>query len=267
MSALSQASLAAFDSQTEVEESGKQLALDLLLGRGPSVPPLEEQEEGHISPALPPQLQDAIEAFEGEKTSNGKKHSFADKNKKLVYLAEMESGLRLKNGKRRLNKLRGTHYMCISLHLTGVKQTDIAQVVSRSLTWVSATLADPLAKAEIQRRSLMMEADLFALQSDVVAAMRSALRNTSEPNIQLKASEMWLKTHGRFQNTQSVESLTAEDIVKKVLNREQENKAAALAQASVHSETHVHVHVGEAERITVLPDPSEASSPLSLEQE
>lgn len=273
MSASSQASPAAsahFDAQTEIDESGKQRALELLLSPGPSVPSLEEQEEGYIPPTLPPQLQTAIEVY--EKASNGqkspaKKYNFAEKNKKLLYLAEIESGNRLKNGNRKLDKLKGTHYMCISLHLGGAKQADIAQVVCRSISWVSQTLADPLAKAEIMRRSLMMESDLFALQSDVVEAIRSALRNESEPNIQLKGAEMWLKSQGRFQKTQSSDTFSGEDLVKSILNHEQRNKAAAVAQAAVHNETHVHVHVGEGERITVLPDPSaadNAKAPLPL---
>ena len=258
----SQASAA--ESETEpLDESQKQLALNLLLGCGPSVPGLEEQEEEHISPTLPPQLQAAVEALDGRRCENNfnkngqqdARNKFANEQRRLLYRAEKEAGLRLQNGKKKLRKLAGPHYMCISLHLCGTKQIDIAQVLKRKLTWVSRTLLDPLAQAEIQRRSLMVDAELIALQSDAVDALRGALRNASEPNIQLRGVEILFKSQGRFQGSQAPAAFTAEDIVKGVLEHEQKSRAEALAIAAVHSETHVHVHLGEdAERVTVFPD-------------
>ena len=162
-------------------------------------------------------------------------------------MAEKESGLRLQSGAKKLKGLKGPHYMCISLHLAGIKQTEIASLCKKSVTWVCRTLGDPLAKAEIVRRSIMLDSDLFALQGKVVDALRAALTNSTEPAIQLRAAEQWFKVHGRFKDAATSESFSAEDLVKRVLERQNVAQAQAV----------VHVHLGEKERSTVLIEDSD----------
>lgn len=220
------------------------IGLDLLK-RSPT-----PEEIGEITHGFTPQLESAIEKLtsSGERVfdspNQGKSKENIKQNKSILYIAEKEAGIRLNSGQKKLKGLKGSHYMCLSLHLAGFKNTEIAELCRKSYTWVGHTLRDPLVKAEIISRSLMLDSELFALQGKVVKALKGALDNTSEPGIQLRATEQWFKVHGRFQSTTIAEQFSAEDLVKKVLDTQKSSIAQAQAV--------VHVHVGEEKRSTVL---------------
>ena len=248
-----------------IDDVGSDPAFEMLLhGSHPS--PLSQEQEGdvNVSLSLTPQLAAAVEelAPRGEESPDGRKgrnnfnsrgqqdlrYKFADEQKKLIYRAGIESGLRLTNGSSKLKKLRGPHYICISHYLVGLRQADIALVMHKSISWVSHTLLDPLAQAEMKRRSILMDANLFSLHGNVVDVLRTALLNDKEPAIQLRATEQWFKVHGRFSTDAQAPALTAGDIVSDVFKRQD----ARMAQAQKQELT-VHVHIGDTEKTTVFP--------------
>ena len=242
-------------SGTHIDEQGRirDPVLDLFLGKAGGPPPVVEEVDAEEVARLIPQLAAAVEVLAPQATprpdgrqgnNNFNSRKSTDIAKSLLYRAEIESGMRLRNGRMPFTKLTGPHYACISLHMVGIPQRDIAAALNRKIAWVGGVLNDPLAKAEIKRRSVLLDMEFSALHGAVVDAVRDGLGDP-DPGIKLRASEQWLKAHGRFAKSTSSDGLTAEDIVKGVLDQVRNNNLANVALSQ--SETHVHVHIGGGE--------------------
>jgi hypothetical protein len=116
-----------------------------------------------------------------------------------------------------LEKLKGVHYQAINLHLMGKPNREVAEIMQKSLAWVSTTLNDPLVKQVISSRFKEVDDEFRALMPLAVGVIRQSMLNP-DPAVQLSAADKWFRANGFYQaKTDTATRLTAEDIVKQLL--------------------------------------------------
>jgi hypothetical protein len=135
-----------------------------------------------------------------------------------------QADLRLPNGTVPLKKLSGKHLRLINLHTSGIKGDEIAAILGLTRPRVSAILNDPLVQAEIQRRYIALDQEMFAKSISVV----SEAMDGADKSIALRAADMVWKARDRYAPKGNVAAATAEDIVQKMLAIAKERGTASV---------------------------------------
>lgn len=140
-----------------------------------------------------------------------------------TYEEEKASGRRGPTGALRLSKLSGKHLRIIALHCAGLKGQEIAAQLGATGAWISTVLNDPLAKAEIHRRFVELDNEMFVKATQVVdEKMRD-----EDPAIALRAAEMVWRARGRFEK-KAEDRPTAEDVVQRMLELARDRGSAEV---------------------------------------
>lgn len=148
------------------------------------------------------------------------------------YQLQKMSGERLPNGYPALKKLNSRAKLIISFHLCGWKGVDIAAHLGVTQATVSRVLNDPLAQKHIEQEYKLLDGEFRALYPRTIDALRQAL-NSSDEQIQLKAVDIWMKAHGKYQHEKKTSTdESAEDVVAKLLEAAQKTGAVRLTVES-----------------------------------
>ena len=114
-----------------------------------------------------------------------------------------------------LKRLRPLHYKIISMHLAGLKNKDIA----RNLGVTKATVVNIVHSRkgrEVIDSALEKYYDEFQeLAPQVVNVVKQTLGDDDNPDLRLRAANMWIKASGWEHRRQTVQ--TSEDQVKNIL--------------------------------------------------
>lgn len=115
-------------------------------------------------------------------------------------------------------RLSGRHLIMCEYHLAGYTNREIAENLGMHEVTVGLVLRSPPAQDWLLARVGDLDAEFHGQFRKVVRNMGQALDHEST-DVKLKASEMWLKAHGKF-NPKSKEerTLTAEDVIQTLLS-------------------------------------------------
>ena len=105
----------------------------------------------------------------------------------------------------------------IFLHLNGKTRDDIADELGIKPIAVTPMLNDERAVGILGQHYRQLDAEMKAQYGKVVKALGSAL-DFPDPRVQLSASQLWMKVHGKFEETLNV-NLSAEDLVRQIMER------------------------------------------------
>jgi hypothetical protein len=108
----------------------------------------------------------------------------------------------------------------IFLHLNGKTRDDIADELGIKPMAVTRLLNDERAVRILNEHYQQLDAEMKAQYSKVVRAVGGAL-DFPDPRVQLSASQLWMKVHGKFEETLNV-NLSAEDLVRQIMERRRE---------------------------------------------
>jgi antitoxin component HigA of HigAB toxin-antitoxin module len=108
----------------------------------------------------------------------------------------------------------------IFLHLNGKTRDDIADELGIKPMAVTRLLNDERAVRILNEHYQQLDAEMKAQYSKVVKAVGGAL-DFPDPRVQLSASQLWMKVHGKFEETLNV-NLSAEDLVRQIMDRKRE---------------------------------------------
>lgn len=139
------------------------------------------------------------------------------------YQAEKAQGQRLPNGAKPLGKLTGKHLRIVNLHMAGLKGGEIAAALNLTPSRVSIILNDPLTQAEIGKRFVETDREMFARATKKI----DESMDNSDPAIALRAAEMVWRSRGKFEKKE-VDRPTAEDVVTRMLQLAGEQGQATL---------------------------------------
>lgn len=128
------------------------------------------------------------------------------------YEQEKLSGVRAPSGAVRLKELSGKHLRAINMHLAGAKGAAIAAALDMTEGWVSVVLNDPLSQAEIHKRFVDTDNEMYARATGVI----DRSMDSEDPVIALRSAEMIWRSRGKFEKREPVRT-TAEDVVQKML--------------------------------------------------
>ena len=140
-----------------------------------------------------------------------------------TYAEEKATGVRLPNGAQPLRKLSGKHLRIINYHLAGMKGGAIAGVMGMTSSRVSLILNDPLVKAEIQKRFVEVDNEMFAKATTCI----DKAMDSEDQAIALRAAESVWRARGRFEK-KTDDRPTAEDIVSRMLDMARQSGRAAV---------------------------------------
>lgn len=115
-----------------------------------------------------------------------------------------------------LRRLAPAHRACIALFSTGHSAQAIATRLGRSYSWVLQTLADPLAKAILDRIAGQVEREMESLLSVATQVIREQML-TGAPGNKLRAADMVLKANRVYAEPMQ-EGRTAEDVIQNILS-------------------------------------------------
>jgi hypothetical protein len=108
----------------------------------------------------------------------------------------------------------------IFLHLNGKVRDEIADELGLKPTAVTRLLNDERAVGILNQHYQQLDMEMRAQYGKVVKALDTAL-DFPDPRVQLSASQLWMKVHGKFNETLNV-NLSAEDLVRQILDRRRE---------------------------------------------
>jgi|TARA_R110000744_G_scaffold341003_2_gene446302 hypothetical protein len=114
-----------------------------------------------------------------------------------------------------LKALRPIHYRVISLHLSGLKNTDISRQLNIHQQTVVNVVHSRLGREAIEGAMEKYYDEFYELAPKVVKTIRQTLDDDQNPDLRLRAASMWLKTSGWEGRKKSVQ--TSEDKVKNIL--------------------------------------------------
>ena len=114
-----------------------------------------------------------------------------------------------------LKALRPIHYKVISLHLSGLKNTDISRQLNIHQQTVVNVVHSRLGREAIEGAMEKYYDEFYELAPKVVKTIRQTLDDDQNPDLRLRAASMWLKTSGWEGRKKSVQ--TSEDKVKNIL--------------------------------------------------
>jgi hypothetical protein len=147
-----------------------------------------------------------------------------------TYESEKEDGTRTATGAKKLLKLNVRHHQLIALHLSGMRNSDIAREMGVSDAWVSTLKRDPLVQEIIQQKLAEASGELAALLPSAVGVLRSIMQDSRDPVLQLSAADKLLRTQGYYDmKTKGAGPLTAEDIVQKLLEQTAEGGETSVS--------------------------------------
>jgi len=114
-----------------------------------------------------------------------------------------------------LQKLRPLHYKIISLHLSGLKHIEISEQVGVTKLTVLNVVHSRLGREVIEGSLEKYYDEFYELAPQVVKTIKQTLEDDDNPDLKLRAANMWLKTSGWEGRKKSVQ--TSEDKVKNIL--------------------------------------------------
>jgi len=111
-------------------------------------------------------------------------------------------------------------FFVLSLHLSGSTAEEIAELAGYSSPY---TVYSILRKKEVilVRQQLLesLELEFEALQKSIFEVVKTKLKSQDE-RIQLEAVQVWMKYFGKFLPKVDENRLTAEDVVRQILNQQ-----------------------------------------------
>jgi len=141
--------------------------------------------------------------------------------------------------------------MC-EYHLNGFTNREIAAVLDMHEVTIGMVLRSPAARAYCEERLGDLNTQFNGQFAKVLETFQEAFRSESI-DVRIKAADMWLKSHGRYQPKREEEKhLTVEDVIAKLLK-------------SGGGSVHVAVSAGEDGRIAPV-DPPKADDFSFLER-
>ena len=111
------------------------------------------------------------------------------------------------------------HMQIVALHLAGRKVREICEITG----YAEGSVRQILGREDVQhyRQQLLAQTqqEFEALFGVVVDTIRDKLKSQDE-QVQLQATQQWLRSHGKFFNTKdgNIETATAEDVVAHILH-------------------------------------------------
>lgn len=110
-------------------------------------------------------------------------------------------------------KLTLRHRYVVELHLCGHTAESISEITNYSMGRVYEILHSDAAVHHKQEMMKAYDDEFQALYQKTISAVRSGL-DALDPDTKLKAAQIWLKAHGKFESKQqTVVNVTAEDVV------------------------------------------------------
>lgn len=116
-----------------------------------------------------------------------------------------------------LRKLNHKQHFIVSMHLKGLKASEIAEMMGCNTNYVYKTLKLPEAVAIRQQLMAGVADELEAMFPKVVQTIEAKLESEDE-RVQLSAVDAWSKLYDKCKGGAS-EKLTAEDVVKSLLTQ------------------------------------------------
>jgi hypothetical protein len=114
-----------------------------------------------------------------------------------------------------LKALRPIHYRVISLHLSGLRNTDISRQLGIHQQTVVNVVHSRLGREAIEGAMEKYYDEFYELAPKVVKTIKQTLDDDENPDLRLRAANMWLKTSGWEGRKKSVQ--TSEDKVRNIL--------------------------------------------------
>lgn len=155
-------------------------------------------------------------------------------------------------------ELNGRHLLMCEYHLSGMTNKEIGTLLGYHHVHVGVVLRSPAAKKYIDTRVQDLDAELHGMYHQVVSNFREALADESV-DVRMRATEMWLKTHGRFARAGGVEKggkVSAEEVVRKLLERVSQVNIN-IDNRQVHNHEHVEPPPRTEDDFSFLEDKSE----------
>lgn len=116
--------------------------------------------------------------------------------------------------------LSGPQLLMCEYHMAGMTCQEIGTILGYHKVHVGVVLRSPAARKYIASRVEDLDAELHSQYHKVVRNISQSLDDESV-DVKLKATEMWLKTHGKFARAGSEGSgggrVSAEEVVQKLL--------------------------------------------------
>lgn len=110
-------------------------------------------------------------------------------------------------------------YMAVlAHHLSGKTVRMICDLTGYKSPTIYKILSDERVVQIRQQLMKVTESEFEALYANVVQVIRSGLTD-ADMDIALRSADMWLKAHGKYKSTQTVQNITAEDVVIQILNQ------------------------------------------------
>lgn len=150
------------------------------------------------------------------------------------HLTALNKYLGLVDGRRpsRSQNLSVPQKQVLLLHLEGVPSTQIADETGYSIGWIQSLLRSDKARSVAKEYMSFIDTEFQALYKMSVSAIRDALSPKEDIDIRLKASEKFLKAHGKYGN-QGVEVDTAEDIIKRFMEFDSDGKPTKIIEERI----------------------------------
>lgn len=114
-------------------------------------------------------------------------------------------------------RLKMKHRRVIALHIQSLKNSEIAALLNVSASYVSTVLNNPAVQPILESIYKDYEKELKALFPLTVNALRDGLEH-GEMGERLRATELWHKIHGTFQNVDEAR-VTAEDVIERIMEQ------------------------------------------------
>lgn len=114
-----------------------------------------------------------------------------------------------------LQKLKPLHRQIVAMHLQGMANVEIGEVIDMSAGWVGRVLQDPLVQELVKGFMQGVDAELEGLYPLAVDALRKGLQS-EETGTRLKTVDRFVKMSQRFRGDNAA-GTSAEDVIKKAL--------------------------------------------------
>lgn len=114
--------------------------------------------------------------------------------------------------------VRHRWHAVLSYHLAGYKVKEICELTGYSESTIYDILKNEEVRAVRQQIMSTLDDEFEALQGQVFDTVRRAL-DSPDPDLQMKAVEIWMKAHGRYKvNGGGGTNITAENVVMQIMN-------------------------------------------------
>ena len=136
-----------------------------------------------------------------------------------LYTYQKLIGARRKSGALNIQTLKPKHKQLLALHLQGVSNNVIAEVLDMAATHVSVLLGDPLMRRYIGEFHEGADAELQSLFPMAIDSFRRGLEDDDVKTSMIAGKEVF-KALGKFQrhDTKQAEGETAEDVIARALS-------------------------------------------------